>query len=75
MKLETKVFELYHGKYTSLSALAQAMEISVSQVYRVKQGKRHINEKFIVGTMRAFPEYGLSNLFHLVMEESRDDYR
>ncbi len=63
MKLETKVFELYHGKYTNLSDLAQAMEISANQVYRVRQGKRHVNEKFIIGTMRAFPEYGLSNLF------------
>ena len=75
MKLETKVFELYSGKYTNLSDLAQAMEISASQVYRVRQGKRHINEKFIIGTMRAFPEYGIGNLFYLAPEESQDDYR
>ena len=75
MKLETKVFELYHGKYTNLSDLAQAMRISVSQVYRVRQGNRRINEKFIIGTMRAFPEYGLSNLFYLVPEAGQDDYR
>ena len=75
MKLETKVFELYHGKYTNLSDLAQAMRISVSQVYRVRQGNRRINEKFIIGTMRAFPEYELSNLFYLVPEAGQDDYR
>ena len=75
MKLEKKVFELYHGKYTNLSDLAQAMEISVSQVYRVRQGNRRINGKFIIGTIKAFPEYGLSSLFHFVPEESQDDYR
>ncbi len=75
MKLETKVFELYHGKYTNLSEVAQAMGISVSQVYRVRQGKRHINVKFIVGTIKAFPEYGLSSLFHFVPEAGQDDYR
>ena len=75
MKLETRIFELYHGKYTNLSDLAQAMRISVSQVYRVRQGNRRINEKFIIGTMRAFPEYRLSNLFYLVPEAGQDDYR
>ncbi len=75
MKLETRVFDLYQEKYANLSELAQAMGISVSQIYRVRQGKRHVNEKFIIGTMRAFPEYGLSNLFYLVPEAGQDDYR
>ncbi len=44
------------------------MRKTASQVYRVRQGKRHVNEKFIIGTMRASPEYGLSNLFYLVPE-------
>ena len=35
-------------KYKNLSELAQAMRISVSQVYRVKEGKRNINQKFII---------------------------
>jgi len=54
MKLETKIFELYPGKYTNLTELAQAMGISVSQIYRVRQGKRPINEKFITGIMKAY---------------------
>ena len=33
MKLETRVFELYSGKYATLPELAQAMGISRSQIY------------------------------------------
>ncbi len=44
------------------------MEISVSQIYRVREGKRRINQKFIVGAIKAFPNYGLDDLFYLVPE-------
>jgi len=44
------------------------MGISVSQIYRVRQGKRHINQKFIVGAIKAFPEHKLDDLFYLVPE-------
>ncbi|GAH46209.1 unnamed protein product [marine sediment metagenome] len=66
MELKTRVFELSNGRYTDLSELAQAMGISVAQVYRVRQGKRHINEKFIIGAVKAFPGYKLSDLFYVV---------
>ena len=65
MKIETKVFELAQERYDNLSALAKAMGISVSQVYRVREGKRNINEKFIVGAKTAFPEYRLDELFYV----------
>ncbi len=52
------------GKYQSLSYLAKAMDLSVSQVYRVRDGKRGINEKFIIGAKKAFPEYRLDELFY-----------
>ena len=52
-------------KYASLPELARAMGISVSQIYRVKEGKRGINQKFIVGAIRAFPERRLDDLFYL----------
>jgi len=51
-------------KYHNLSALAAAMGLSVSQVYRVREGKRGINEKFIVGAKRAFPNQRLDELFY-----------
>ncbi len=74
MKLETRIFEYVNGKYGSLSELAQVMGISASQIYRVRQGKRRINEKFIVGAIKAFPEYELSALF-FAREEGQNGYR
>lgn len=68
MKIKTKVFELYNGRYRNLSELAEAMEISVSQIYRVYQGKRNINQKFVIGAMKAFPGYKLDDLFYLAAE-------
>jgi hypothetical protein len=65
MLIRTRVFELCNGQYRNLSELARAMGLSVSQVYRVREGKRYINQKFIVGAKRAFPEYGLDDLFYL----------
>ncbi len=68
MKIKTRVFELIEGKYASLSELAHKMDISVSQVYRVKTGKRNINEKFIAGAVKAFPQHSLDQLFFLSLE-------
>jgi len=68
MIVKTRVFELSNGNYKSLSELARAMGISVSQVYRVRVGERSVNQKFIVGAIRAFPGYRLDDLFYLVRE-------
>ena len=65
MVIQTKVFQLCNGKYKNLSELAQVMGISVSQIYRVREGKRHINQKFIIGAMQAFPERKFDDLFYL----------
>jgi len=65
MRLKTRIFELYYGCYENLSEVARAMGISVSQIYRVQEGKRSINGKFIVGAMRAFPGYKFDDLFYL----------
>ncbi len=66
LKLETRVFDLCHGRYSNLTELAKVMGISISQVYRVRQGTRPISEKFITGTVKAFPEYRLDDLFLVV---------
>ena len=66
--VQTKVFDLHNGKYSNLSDLARAMEISVSQVYRVREGKRNINQSFIVGAIKAFPEYRFDDLFYFTAE-------
>ena len=64
MVIRTKVFALCNHKYHNLSELAQAMGISISQVYRVREGKRPINQKFITGAIRAFPERKFDELFY-----------
>jgi len=45
------------------------MGISVSQVYRVREGKRRINQKFIVGALKAFPNSKLDDLFYVTLEQ------
>ena len=65
MKLNTRVFELYKGKYGSLTELAQVMGISAGYIYKVRQGKRSINQKFIIGAIKAFPGYKLDDLFYI----------
>jgi len=64
MVIKTRVFDLSSGKYRNLSELAQAMGLSLSQVCRVREGKRSINQKFIVGAKMAFPQHKLDDLFY-----------
>jgi hypothetical protein len=64
MIIKTRVFDMADGKYQNLSDLAKAMGLSVSQIYRVREGKRGINGKFIVGAKRAFPDHRLDDLFY-----------
>ena len=64
MIIKTRIFELSNGRYRNLTELAQAMGISVSQIYRVREGKRNINQSFIIGSMKAFPEAKLDDLFY-----------
>jgi hypothetical protein len=66
--LKTRIFDLCPTRYKNLSELAQAMGISVSQVYRVQDGKRNINCKFIIGAIKAFPGYSFDELFYFVPE-------
>lgn len=68
MLLKTRVFDLCPRNYRNLTELAKAMGISVSQVYRVLEGKRNINRKFIIGAMQAFPGYKFDDLFYFVAE-------
>lgn len=71
MKLKTRVFELLDtDKYENLSEMARAMGIAPSQVYRVRNGQRPINEKFILGAVRAFPGYSLGALFYVEGNQS-----
>jgi len=69
-KLRTRVFELYNEDYLSLVQVAQAMGIANSQIYRVRDGKHPINEKFIIGALKAFPGYKLGELFYVVPDNN-----
>ena len=73
MIIKTRVFELAQEKYHNLSDLAKAMELSISQVYRVRMGKRGINEKFLIGAKKAFPEFRLDELFYFYSGIDREE--
>lgn len=70
MIIKTRIYELASSKYLNIADLAKAMGLSVSQVYRVREGKRGINEKFIVGAKKAFPERPLDDLFYFEPDRS-----
>ncbi len=44
------------------------MGISTGQIYKVRDGTRGINQKFIIGATKAFPEYNLDDLFYVDSE-------
>ena len=68
MIIRTRIFKLRNGIYKNLTELAQVMGISISQVCRVREGKRSINQKFIVGAIKAFPNHKFEDLFYLAPE-------
>ena len=68
MIVKTRIFESIDKPYRNLSELAQAMGISVSQIYRVRQGKRKINQRFIVGAIIAYPGRKFDDLFYFAPE-------
>ena len=72
MIIKTRIFDLEDSSYDSLPKLAQIMGISVSQIYRVRAGQRGINQKFITGAIKAFPECKLDQLFYLALESLPD---
>jgi len=47
------------------------MGLSLSQVYRVREGKRSINQKFIIGAKKAFPSHNLEDLFYFAAGDAR----
>ena len=74
MIVKTRVFELCNSDYRNLSELARAMGISISQIYRVQNGERKINQKFIVGAVQAFPKYRLDELFYLASDDGDGEF-
>jgi excisionase family DNA binding protein len=73
MKLETRVFELCKGKYKNIKELARNMGVSWQYVYQVRQGRRGPSQKFVVGAVKAFPEYKLDDLFYVVPDGDENE--
>ena len=71
MDIRTKIFELGRGKYRTLPELACSMGLSVNQVYRVWEGELGIDQEFIVGAIKAFPECQLGDLFYITVDDKR----
>jgi len=71
MDIRTKIFELGRGKCRTLPELARSMGLSVNQVYRVWKGELGIDQEFIVGAIKAFPECQLGDLFYITADDKR----
>ena len=65
MKLKTRVFESCNGKYLNLVELVRTMGVSNDLIYSVRRGERNISGRFIIGAIKAFPEYNLDDLFYV----------
>lgn len=62
-RLRTRLFDMEEGN--DMKRLARLVGLSLSQIYRIKQGERGIGERFIVGTLTAFPQYNFEDLFYI----------
>jgi len=62
-RLRTRLFDLEGGH--DMKRLALLFGLSLSQVYRIKQGSRKIGEPFIVGALTCFPQYKFEDLFYI----------
>jgi len=62
-KLKTKIFDLEEGR--DMKKLAILTGLSLSEIYRIKEGKRGVHDRFIVGVLTAFPEKKFEDLFYI----------
>lgn len=65
--LRTRLFDMEEGR--DMKRLARLVGLSLSQVYRIREGKRRIGESFIVGALTAFPKLKFSDLFYIHRNE------
>jgi len=64
MQIKTRLFDKKPDY--DMGQLAFIIGVSVSQIYRVKQGKKKVSASFIAGALHAFPEYKFEDLFYIV---------
>lgn len=67
VKLNIKAFEENQNKYQLKEAgkCAERMEISPSQLWKVKMGMHDPGKEFIAGALKAFPNTSFDELFFL----------
>ena len=64
MKLETRIFDICNKEGINIAELAETMGISTSHIESIRSGELEINVDFIVGSIKAFPEYKIGDLFY-----------
>jgi len=62
-RLKTRLFEMEEAK--DMKHLARMLGLSYSELYRVREGKRDIGSRFIIGALTAFPERKFEELFYI----------
>jgi len=65
MKLKTRVFKLCKEDRIELADLAKTMDVSLNYINKIEKGKTEISKRFIIKSIKAFPEYNISYLFYL----------
>lgn len=71
--LRTRAFEIARCRGIKTDAeLARVMEISHATVSRVQSQLRQINQVFIIGALRAFPDLTFEELFFIDPERAVD---
>jgi len=68
-RLRTRLFEL--NRFYNMGELADILDVSVSYLYRIKEGNRKIGQIFIIAALTAFPKRKFEDLFYI--EEVRDN--
>lgn len=61
--MRTRLFDMEEG--LDMRKLARLVGLSLSQLYRIRQGKRRIGRQFIVGALTTFPKYKFDDLFYI----------
>ena len=60
-RLKTRLFELE----PDLKKLSRLLGISISELYRIREGKRGIGEQVIISALTAFPRRKFEELFYI----------
>ena len=66
-RLRTRLFEL--NRFYNMTELADMLGVSVSYLYRIKEGNRKIGQTLIIGALLAFPKRKFEDLFYIELNK------